>query len=84
MMHRLFNIAIFTLTIASILLFIGPVIESHDLRNKEQSKRAFRRDLQAAQFCRELHGESGYEWKDGGELVCIPRHGKKTVQQDFQ
>jgi hypothetical protein len=31
-----------------------------------------------------MHGEAGYEWKDDGELVCIPRHGKKTVQQDFQ
>jgi hypothetical protein len=84
MMHRIFNIALLTLTVASGLLFIGPVIESHDLHNEEQAKRAFRRDLQAAEFCRQMHGEAGYEWKDDGELVCIPRHGKKTVQQDFQ
>ena len=77
-MHRLFNIAIGASVIALGLIFIGPSLDSYDA-SKEKSSREFRRDMQAAQYCRELHGESGFEWTENGELVCIPRRGKKFV-----
>ena len=42
--------------------------------------RALRRDLAAAAVCREQHGEAGYTWTAAGELVCIPRRGKRVVK----
>ena len=41
--------------------------------------RALRRDLAAAEICREQHGEAGYTWTEAGALVCIPRRGKRVV-----
>ena len=45
---------------------------------EEQAARELRRDLAAARLCRELHGEAGYQWSAAGEVVCIPRRGKRV------
>ena len=81
-MHRVFNIALCTATLAAALLFIGPAMDAQGT-NRERAQREFRRDLQAAQFCREQFGEASYQWAESGELVCIPRHGKKVVASFF-
>jgi hypothetical protein len=47
---------------------------------QEQAARELRRDLAAARLCRELHGEAGYQWSAAGEVVCVPRRGKRQTQ----
>lgn len=47
---------------------------------QHQGDAALRRDLAAAQQCREQHGEASFTWNSHNQLVCIPRKGKATIQ----
>ena len=71
-----------------LLAFVGPSLDDHsaEMRStqalsdaQKQAARELRRDMAAAALCREQHGEAGYQFTAAGELVCIPRHGKKTL-----
>jgi hypothetical protein len=64
----------------------GPGLDERDMRQsaalsdaQRQAERDLRRDMAAAALCREQHGEAGFTWTAAGELVCIPRHGKKVL-----
>ena len=48
---------------------------------EQQAARDLRRDLAAARLCRELHGDSGYQWSAAGEVICIQRSGKRETQK---
>ncbi len=48
-------------------------------QQQREEARALRRDLAAAAMCREQHGEAGYTFTEAGQLVCIPRHGRKVA-----
>ena len=66
----------------------GPALDSH-ARDWPQSQalvdaqraavREFHKDMAAAKLCRETHGESLVRWTAAGELVCVPRHGKRQL-----
>lgn len=84
--HRLFNwaLAVFCVLSVAVLLGAGGAwLDDYD-RIKSMQSRGMRRDLHAAQYCRELHGQSGYQWAESGELVCIPRHGKRKTESNFK
>jgi hypothetical protein len=63
------------------LAYLGPTIDNRaewqesqalkDAQNREQSE--LRRDMAAAELCREQHGESLVRWTEAGQLVCVPR-----------
>jgi hypothetical protein len=61
----------------------GPSLDERDSASSRdaqtQAQREFKRDMAAAALCREQHGEAGFTWTAAGELVCIPRHGKKVL-----
>lgn len=42
-----------------------------------------RRDLAAAAYCRQVHGEAGFTWTAAGKLACIPRRGKQVFASNF-
>jgi hypothetical protein len=46
---------------------------------QQQAAREFRRDLAAAQLCRETVGESAIQWTAAGALVCVPRKGRAVA-----
>ena len=82
---RIFDVALVSAVAALftyLLLFAGPQLDNYSF-SADPARRAFHRDLEAAQFCREQHGESSYQWAENGELVCIPRRGKKSVERTF-
>jgi len=58
--------------IATVLGVVGPALDEEPWK-QEIARREFRRDLQAAQFCREMNRNSSFQWAASGELVCIPR-----------
>ena len=67
----------------------GPALDSHHASEWPQSQalvdaqraavREFHKDMAAAKLCRQEHGESSFTWTAAGELVCIPRHGKRQL-----
>lgn len=48
-------------------------------QQQREDARALRRDMAAAAMCREQHGEAGYTFTEAGQLVCIPRRGRKVA-----
>ena len=71
-------------TIAGFLCWLlgvfGPGLDTTPPTEEQtQAQREFKRDMAAAKLCREQHGEAGFTWTAAGELVCIPRHGKKVL-----
>lgn len=48
-------------------------------QQQREEARTLRRDLAAAALCREQHGEAGYTFTEAGQLVCIPRRGRKVA-----
>ena len=48
---------------------------------EHQAARDLRRDRAAARLCHDLHGEAVHAYNDAGELVCIPRRGKRVVEK---
>lgn len=48
---------------------------------EQQAALELRRDRAAAKRCHDLHGEAGHAYNDAGELVCIPRRGKRVVEK---
>lgn len=88
--HRLLNTALFALMLA--LFTLGQLLDGPSEHNTEMSQAAdllqaqkqqdaaLRRDLAAAQQCREQHGEASFTWNSHNQLVCIPRRGKATIQ----
>ena len=70
----------------------GPALDSHvgewpqsqALVDAQRSAiSTFKRDMAAAKLCREAHGEASYTWTAAGELVCIPRRGKRVLASNF-
>ena len=66
----------------------GPALDSHAsewpqsqalVDAQRAAVREFHKDMAAAKLCRETHGESSFTWTAAGELVCIPRHGKRHL-----
>ena len=82
----LFDLILVTAIVAAIAYLLGvfgPSLDERDSASSRdaqtQAQRDTRRDLAAAALCREQHGETGFTWTAAGELVCIPRHGKKVL-----
>ena len=66
----------------------GPGLDSHDDEMsqaaalsdaQDQAQREFRRDMASARICREAHGEASFSYTADGQLVCIPRHGRRVL-----
>ena len=60
----------------------GPQIDARTA-DQVQASKDFDRDMRAAAYCRQLHGEASMEWSASGELVCIPRQGKKVIASNY-
>lgn len=68
--------------------YYGPSLDNHAsewpqskalIDAQRAASQAFRKDMAAAKLCRQEHGESGFTWTAAGELVCVPRHGKRQL-----
>jgi type II secretory pathway component PulJ len=88
--HRIVNASLFALLL--VFFAIGQLLDGPSDHNTEMAQAAdlmqaqqeqdatLRRDLAAAQQCREQHGEASFTWNSHNQLVCIPRKGKATIQ----
>jgi hypothetical protein len=74
LMSIIFSIAI-AVVIGTFLGVVGPTLDSSSY-DKEIANREFRRDMQAAAFCRNQLSGSTYQWTESGALVCIPAKTK--------
>ena len=70
------------------LAWLGPALDDLDATQRTaqtavdaqtQADLDWHRDMAAAALCRQQHGEASFTWTAAGELVCIPRHGKKVL-----
>ena len=73
---------------AELVGVFGPALDSHAsewpqsqalVDAQRAAVREFHKDMAAAKLCRQEHGESSFTWTAAGELVCIPRHGKRQL-----
>ena len=76
------------LAIAYLLGVFGPGLDDLDATRltaqaavdaQTQADLDWHRDMAAAALCRSQHGETSFTWTAAGDLVCIPRHGKKVL-----
>ena len=76
------------LLICALVGVFGPALDNHAsewpasqalVDAQHAAVREFHKDMAAAKLCRQAHGESGFTWTADGELVCIPRHGKRQL-----
>ena len=79
---RIIFVFALTAAFAYVLGGLGHQLDAHS-STEDAASEDYRRDLRAAQYCRETHGESTFQWANSGELVCIPRHGKKSAGVQF-
>lgn len=91
-LRDLVNVTALVAILAGLLSFVGPAIDDYTAAADQakaaseaeaQAARELRRDLAAAKLCRLSHGEAGFTWTASGQLVCIPRHGNRIVETDF-
>ena len=88
---RLIDVLSLIFTVCAFLYLLGifgpnrdrQVSQYHESQSLIDAERAalsaFKRDMAAAKLCRQEHGEAGFTYTADGELVCIPRHGKRVL-----
>lgn len=73
---------------------LGQSMDAHDANRQADRQQSIthgtshqgtelRRNLSAADLCRDRHGEAGFTWTAAGKLVCIPRRGKQILASNF-
>lgn len=78
--HRFLNLVLAFAAASALGVLLGAGGNAMDRRD---AQRAFTREMQAAQHCREAYGDASFTFTASGELVCIPRHGKAVADQSF-
>jgi hypothetical protein len=80
---RTFFWLLYAFAVAALLgMLLGAGGNALDEFDHQKDVRLYR-DRLAAEHCRERHGESSFEYSASGELVCIPRHGKKVIASTY-